>query len=182
MSHTLDWARKHSLAAYFVLANALTWLCMLPTLLNVPDQPRRFPAISSLAAYGPLVTALLVTWVSEGIAGLRDLWHRTIRWRVGARWYLTVFTLPLAMNIVALSIGLLAGSSPQDMVSSTSQLHGLLRLLPGELLTSGLEEPGWRGYALPKLQERHTALKSSWILGVLWAVWHVPAKMPLTRQ
>jgi membrane protease YdiL (CAAX protease family) len=38
----------------------------------------------------------------------------------------------------------------------------------------GLEEPGWRGFALPLLQRRHSPLRSSLILSVIWAVWHLP--------
>jgi len=36
------------------------------------------------------------------------------------------------------------------------------------------EEAGWRGFALPRLEARHTALVSSLILGALWAGWHIP--------
>ncbi|NLN86173.1 MAG: CPBP family intramembrane metalloprotease [Syntrophomonadaceae bacterium] len=44
------------------------------------------------------------------------------------------------------------------------------------MFTSGpvLEEFGWRGYALPKLQAKYSPLKSSLILGFMWAVWHCP--------
>lgn len=38
------------------------------------------------------------------------------------------------------------------------------------------EEPGWRGFALPRLQAKFSPLVSSLILGVLWAVWHAPAR------
>lgn len=137
MSRTLDWVREHSLATYLALANLLTWLCMLARLLNVAHQASGLRTISSLAVFGPLLVALLVTWLRAGIIGLRDLWHRTIRWRVAARSYLTVFTLPLAMTAVGLGISLLVGGSPQDMVSSSSGLRRLLLLLSGELLTSG---------------------------------------------
>ena len=44
------------------------------------------------------------------------------------------------------------------------------------LVFTGLaEEPGWRGFALPHLQARYSAAKSSWILGVIWGVWHFPS-------
>ncbi len=38
----------------------------------------------------------------------------------------------------------------------------------------GLEEPGWRGFALPRLLTRHTPFASSIVLGAAWALWHVP--------
>jgi membrane protease YdiL (CAAX protease family) len=36
------------------------------------------------------------------------------------------------------------------------------------------EEFGWRGYLLPRLQTRHNALVSGLIVGVIWAIWHIP--------
>ena len=45
------------------------------------------------------------------------------------------------------------------------------------LLFTGLsEEPGWRGFALSRLQTRFSPLVSSLILGAFWAVWHAPAR------
>ena len=38
------------------------------------------------------------------------------------------------------------------------------------------EEPGWRGFALPRLQAKFSPLVSSLILGVIWSVWHAPAR------
>jgi membrane protease YdiL (CAAX protease family) len=130
--------------------------------------------LPSLAVYGPLLAALIVTGLSDGLPGLWDLWRRTTRWRVGLHWYLVVLALPLALDLLAVGISLPFVSSWQDVVAATGQLHRLILPLPGQLLTGGLEEPGWRGYALPKLEERLTPVRSSWILGALWALWHLP--------
>ncbi len=52
----------------------------------------------------------------------------------------------------------------------------LLLILPWllfEIVTNG-EEIGWRGYILPRLQARHSALVASLVVGLLWSTWHLP--------
>jgi len=36
------------------------------------------------------------------------------------------------------------------------------------------EEPGWRGYGLDGLQAHHSAWFSSLVVGLVWALWHLP--------
>ena len=60
-------------------------------------------------------------------------------------------------------------------VPLASSVSYLLPMLLVQILTSGLgEEPGWRGYLLPKLQTRFTVEKAIWLVGLIWAVWHYP--------
>ena len=174
MPRALHRLRRYPLAGFFVLANAITWLCMLPMLLNPSQQRQILSVLPSLAVYGPLLAALVVSGVSEGLPGLRDLWRRSTKWRVGARWYAIVFFLPVAVNALAVGLSLPFMGSWQNHLTAIGQLYDPILLLPGQLLTGGLEEPGWRGYALPKLEERLTPVRSSWILGALWALWHLP--------
>ncbi len=51
-----------------------------------------------------------------------------------------------------------------------------------QVITSGMEEPGWRGFALPLLQRTHTAENASWYLGLIWAGWHLPYMLYLYRE
>ena len=77
-----------------------------------------------------------------------------------------------ALNVFLL--GAQRTSSVADLGGWSSLLLTFLLwlLIPG--LAGTWEEPGFRGYALPRLQARHSALAASLILGVLWAFWHLP--------
>jgi uncharacterized protein len=162
--------RQHPLVAFFVLAYALSW----------------FPwwflyaaglAPSPIAGFGPFLAALVVLPITHGRAGLRTLLWRMVRWRVGLRWYAVALLLPVAITGAAAGMNVLLGApapSPAQL-RAWPGLFGtfvLLLLVPG--IGGAWEEPGFRGYALPILQGRRSALVASFILGALWVGWHLP--------
>lgn len=190
--------RPNPLIAFFFIAFSITWFCWIlaivlaerndlalsneDNLLHLFDLFSLGLAPGQAAAFiifvlgaGPLVAALLVTWATSGWRGIEELWGRITKWRVAPRWYLIVFLLPVALALLSLAAGVLLGGLRLD---SYSPLLPLAYFVPFFLFTtvfSGLyEEPGWRGFALPHLQSRYSAVKSSWILGILWGVWHWP--------
>ena len=124
-------------------------------------------------AYGPLLAALIVVPIVSGREGLMAWAKRIIRWRVGLRWYAAALLLPLLATAVAAFVNILLGAS-----HGTVQLGELPGLLPEALfvlLYVGIgEEPGFRGFALPRLQARYSAFTATLILAVLGAVWHIP--------
>ena len=84
--------------------------------------------------------------------------------RVGWRWYAFAIILPLT-HVGGVALATIAGGTiPFN--------PALLAILPLFLLTNFGEEIGWRGYALPKLQERMTPLAASLVLGLIWAAFH----------
>jgi CAAX protease family protein len=163
--------RRYPLSAFFVLAVALSWWSWILYAVDLAPTP--------IVGFGPFLAALIVLAVTEGKRGVMGLLRRMVRWRVGLQWYAVALLLPIVVTLAAaaLNIYLLGAqrtSSAADLGgwSSFLSMFFLLLLIPG--LGGAWEEPGFRGYALPRLQFRHSALLASLILGVLWAFWHLP--------
>jgi membrane protease YdiL (CAAX protease family) len=115
-----------------------------------------------------------------GKKGVRALFHPIHRWRVGIHWYILVLFYPAAVRLVARAIDIILGQSYEFPFMPLLTYFGpnytfmviiaLVFALPNTLG----EELGWRGFALPKLQEKYNALVSSIILGIFWGLWHIP--------
>jgi membrane protease YdiL (CAAX protease family) len=153
--------RRQPLVAFFVLAFALTWAA-LPW--------------NSFMAGGPLIAALVVTGIADGRRGLRELRNRVFRWRVGWQWYAAAILIPLALAFTSGAANIALGA-PGSVIrhlelSSLAAVFATRLLLPvGAPLG---EEPGWRGYALPRLLGDRSPLSATLILGVIVVAWHVP--------
>lgn len=172
--------RKQALLFFFVLAYAFSWLVHVPlALANQGLIAADLPAwLHFIGAFGPLAAALLVTAWQNGRTGLRELFGRVTRWRVGARWLLlAIFSPALAFLVAAPIVWLVSGQWPFAQFGALGELPQL-NWLAGWLvwtLTFGLgEETGWRGFALPRLQANRSARSATLILGLLWAGWHLP--------
>ena len=188
---------RSSLLLYFVVAYAFTWLLWVPPLLDAmsrgwampsPDKYAQLAAegfadnrhlllalVFSVAVYGPLLGALIATGRESGSHGVRDLLARTVDPRVEPRWYLVALIIAVALSYVPTLLGWITGSLGQPVLDAGTRLALFVPILLLQLLTSGMgEEPGWRGYLLPRLQERFSPVRSVWLLGLAWAVWHYP--------
>ena len=198
--------RRHPVVIYFALAYALTWPPWIAGMvvadragvaLSNEDNFAHLVGLVSGGApagagaallflsgqFGPLVSALVVTRITHGRAGLRDLVARMTRWRVAPRWYAVVIVLPLALAAGGLAGALLTGGFTVGPFAPGVSWGAVVPFLAFMLIFTGLsEEPGWRGFALPHLQARNTAIRSSWILGIAWGVWHLPFSVYFNRD
>lgn len=168
--------QRHQLVTYFVLAYAITWTIASPLVLHLSIPPQ----IHYFGAYGPLLAALIVTAITGGAAGLRELGARMIKWRVGIVWILIALFSPALLFVLSAVILRFTGAPWPDFSqfgqSADFPSFGLLANWIVWTLTLGIgEETGWRGFALPRLQKNHSALTATLILTVFWALWHVPA-------
>ncbi|ROS75707.1 membrane protease YdiL (CAAX protease family) [Curtobacterium sp. PhB130] len=174
---------RRPLTSFFTLALGLSWLAWIPYILSphglgvwdihFPELlgTAQFSGILPGALLGPLGSAFLVTAIADGRPGLRRWVGRLWRWRVAWYWY------ALALVVVPVLIILSGLPFANGDVRAPSAL-AFAAVVPGlvvQLFTTGLsEEPGWRDFALPRLQSRFGALGSAAILGPVWALWHMP--------
>jgi membrane protease YdiL (CAAX protease family) len=151
----------------------VTWLLQLPAVLAktgvVAGPPERFMPLVGLGGFGPLLAAVLVSRFESGRAGVRALFRPLCTWRVGAAWYLVALGLLAATYIAGTAVYRLFGgaaSGPWLYPPENAQQVAAMILFPVA------EEPGWRGFALPRLQQRYGALSASLRVGGIWALWH----------
>lgn len=152
---------QYPLVLFFILTYLLSWW-------TVPIMN------GALFPYGPSLAALLVLAIGPGRRGLREWWARLTHWRGGV-WYLIG---PAMIAVSVLGAFLLyryfgASSLP------TPKLPVLAVWLELLLLGGLWEEPGWTGFALPKLLEKfslhkHGVIIATLILGAFRSIWHLP--------
>jgi uncharacterized protein len=167
-------AASADLAAYFVLAHALSWLILVPAGLGLlPDSSAS--VLAWLPPFGPAVAAFVVTGLTGGRPAVRQLLRRLVQWRVGVGWYLLVLIgIPLVELLGAFAV---LGTVPlEDLAQNWPVIFAsyLPAVLYVAIFTGMGEEPGWRGFALPRLQDRHGPLVGTAVLSVIWAAWHLP--------
>jgi membrane protease YdiL (CAAX protease family) len=175
------WVKEHQLITYFVLAYAISWSIVAPLVASAQgliDASVPF-ALHYLNDYAPLLAAIITTGIAGETDGLRELFERMIRWRVGLGWVLVAAFSPLVLFGIAAGIVVfgLGYSSPDLSLLGTITYLPYLGLAGWVfwILTAGIgEESGWRGYALPKLQSNMSALSATLIVTLFWVGWHLP--------
>lgn len=178
---------------FVALTFAVTWAFWVPSAVLFSTGPVEtlvrtplFIGLQTAGAVAPTLVALaLARWLG-GRPAVADLLGRFRPARNLARWYaVAALTVP---TLTVLAMALRAGVSSEQFVDSEAGLADMagevgwvaaVALLPvilaSQLFSSPLlEEAGWRGYALPRLQRRASALVAGMLLGLVWGLWHVP--------
>jgi membrane protease YdiL (CAAX protease family) len=125
-----------------------------------------------LGLLGPGVAAVIVTGASEGRSGLKELWSRIVRWRVGWAWYGLIAATALLMVIPLLTKSGLKGG---DFVLYSGAPSAGIAVVAYVIVVNGFgEEIGWRGFLVERLLERTSRGRAAFIVWPIWAVWHLP--------
>lgn len=151
-------AKRYSLPTFFILAYVLSW-CMVPW------------AGPSLLPWGPTLAAIIMIALTDGRLGVKSWLGQIWRWRVGFTWYMVALSLPILISLGAAWLNVLLGAATRSL----EPWYNFLLLIPLFLLMGGeWEEPGWTGYALPRLQQGRSALAASLIMAIFRVGWHLP--------
>lgn len=165
--------RGLSATTFFALAFAWSWLWWLAaSVVGGPVTSRPAATLALVGGFGPLLMAILLVWRHYTPEARHEFGRRIWDPRlIPGRWWVIVVALGAGPTVV----GWLATSGGElGVVSPGSGSLGVgvwLVFVAGAAL---VEEPGWRGYALDALLKRHTLAVTSVVLGVMWAIWHLP--------
>jgi membrane protease YdiL (CAAX protease family) len=163
------WLQSAPLAAFFLLTFLFSWgvwRLVRPLVSGAGGGWRT--AVHTAGLCGPTVAALVLSGLLYGWQGVGDLLKRIARWRIGIGWYLFALFSTLIIGLTAIGVHTLVGGVTPPM----NRIVLAQALLP---LPAGLpEEYGWRGFALPHLLKKRSALAASLIIAFFWVVWHIP--------
>jgi membrane protease YdiL (CAAX protease family) len=173
---------RHPLVFYFVIGYGGSWLLALPYVRFAHGAgllPFRWPVPFAVSAAvipfaGPFLAAFIMTGSTEGRAGIRRLLRRIVLWRVGLQWYLFALVgIPATTVLGAILLpGVMASfRAPALSWVLTYAVSFVVAFVIGGPLG---EEPGWRGFALPRLQQLCCPLVGTLVLGSLHVLWHLP--------
>ncbi|HET7538775.1 MAG TPA: CPBP family intramembrane glutamic endopeptidase [Polyangiaceae bacterium] len=159
-------------AWFFLLTFGITWGLQLPGVLAqrglLPGDPGSYLPLAGLGMLGPLLSATWLSFREGGSAAVKRLYAPLLHFRVHWAWYLLALAVPGALLTGLLWLLNLAGRH-----GPTLYFPAFGALLAGVVI-SLVEEVGWRGYALPRLQANWGSFAASGLIGVLWYLWHIP--------
>lgn len=164
----LGFVERNSVLIFFITTFLISWILWLPLLLFGDSLFRM------AGTFGPFFAAIILTYILEGSAGVKELFKKFLIWKVSIFWYLFSFLSTAAVVLISIKIYIFTGGQ-RPQFNDPSQWYLIIVAFLYVLFLSVLgEETGWRGFALPRVQVKHNALISSLIIGVFWAVWHLP--------
>lgn len=158
--------RLREVGLFVALAYLLSWWPWLlyrndPTSVDAPILP-----------IGPLIAAIMTAAVFAGLHGLKELFRKVAHWRVGPIWYAIVLLVPVVLTVTAVGLNIAAGAKVADGFVMPQWPQLIVRFLFIFFWIGLGEEPGWRGYLLPRLLVGRTAFAAAIVLGLIHAVWH----------
>lgn len=179
--------KTKTLRSFFVITFIWAWVLWLPFVLptfglyemNITLEGLVMLAVM-LGAFGPLVSAMILTYRQGGKEKLKQFFHKCLDVKIKPIYYGMAFILGLSVTAIAHYLTILTGLDelPNNLIPEGINLPLYVLIVPYTLmlfiLGGGQEEFGWRGFAQEPMQERFGVLKGSLIIGLIWSIWHAP--------
>ena len=162
--------RRHRLSTFVLLTFGLTWVSWGIVAVDLQTGRSSFVTpLILLGGFGPFLAAIVVAAaggdIHSWLGNLVDVGAPLAVW-------VAAVLLPIVLYVVALLVFVVFGGGFDR--AGVLPAAAVPAIAFATLIRGGLEEPGWRGLALPVLQRRIGALQASLVIGVVWALWHVP--------
>lgn len=170
---------KSNIWVFVLISYGFSWLFWIPdalvaqNILKVPESVKNILDLN-IGAWGPLVGAIVTTFIYQRGAGVKKLLKRGYMFRIGKWWWVILLTFPILIGGSLLISSLLGYQLPEfDVLAQPAILPIAVVVI---FFTGGplQEEFGWRGYAFENLRNKFDALTSAIISGILWGLWHLP--------
>ena len=170
-----NFVKKYPAISMFILAMLIGGSMTAPMVAGL--IPSDSGAIL-IAAYSASLAGVILTAIVSGKAGLREMFRRLRIWRVGIGWWAFALFAFALMYLGGLVLATLFSGSTLNLNLAQPLYMFVPLFIMKFFLDAGLgEELGWRGFLLPRLQARYSALVSSLIIGIVWGLWHLPLFM-----
>lgn len=162
------------LSLFFLLTYAMSWALWLPLVWWTPSGATR-QVLLIAGTFGPSVAAALLILARGGRSGLGSVLAKQSKWRLPLTLWAMILFAPTVIVLTAFVIAQALGA-PAGQWNDPGQIYLALPVLLYVVVFGGPlgEELGWRGFALPRLEQRIHPTAAVIVLGLLWGLWHLP--------
>jgi membrane protease YdiL (CAAX protease family) len=163
---------------FFVISVALIYVGTT-SLLNIELPPGTGLMVLESDAFSAVLPAWILSGAFSSDRGVRQF-LRTLVFPQGWFWQVVSVLCYPACILLAVLLARVFGSAirpPRGLPSSDhrSLIFGVTMVAIAFISNGVGEEPGWRGYLLPRLQREMSPLRASLAVWFCWALWHLPS-------
>jgi len=171
---------KNRAASYFILTFFVSWIGVLLIAMHtgIPatenDFNRLLPIAMTPYLLGPSIASLVITAIVDGKKGIKDLVKKLTNWKFKSKWYvISALTLPAFSICILFFLSRFSDDYIPNIITADNKVNLILSGLIYGIVGGGiLEELGWSGFAVPKLKQKYSTLKTGLVVGFFWGAWH----------